>query len=132
MSIATLEGEEPSVLEVELMPSTGALLSPDWVPWSDRLADYEAAQDALAAVEIAPGALSDDDDVDHDDDDDDDEDDDDVLHAGDVDGVDIDVLDDADDDDDDDDADADADADDDDDDNADDDASTDDGIERSY
>jgi hypothetical protein len=106
VSIATLEGEEPSVLEVELMPSTGALLSPDWVPWSDRLADYEAAQDALAPAEVAPGALADDDDEEDDEEDDDEEDDDDevldgdVLHAGDVDGVDIDVLDDDGDDDD--------------------------------
>ena len=80
VSVATLEGEDPSVLEVELMPGDGALLAPDWVPWSERLADYEAAQEALAADAV-------------DDDDSDDEDDDlgsDVLHGGDLDGVDID------------------------------------------
>ena len=87
VSVATLEGEDPSVLEVELMPGDGALLAPDWVPWSERLADYEAAQEALAA-----DAESDDDDTDDDESDDDDDDDlgSDVLHGGDLDGVDID------------------------------------------
>ena len=92
VSVATLEGEEPSVLEVELMPGDGALLAPDWVPWSERLADYEAAQEALAA-----DAEPDDDDDSDDDDDVDDDDDDlgsDVLHGGDLDGVDIDDPDD--------------------------------------
>ena len=37
---------EPTVLEAELLPGDGALLAPDWVPWSERLADYQAAQDA--------------------------------------------------------------------------------------
>jgi hypothetical protein len=113
VSIAHVEGEEPTVLETELMPGDGALLAPDWVPWSDRLADYKAAQ------ELADGPSDDADDDDPDDDDDtaddesDDEDDEldeddvlgnDVLHGGDLDGVDIDDPDaDEDDDDDDDD-----------------------------
>jgi len=91
VSVATLEGEDPSVLEVELMPGDGALLAPDWVPWSERLADYEAAQEALAADAVDDDDPDDEDDVD--DDDSDDEDDDlgsDVLHGGDLDGVDID------------------------------------------
>jgi hypothetical protein len=118
VSVATVEGEQPTALEVELMPSEGALLSPDWVPWSDRLADYKAAQ--LAAGEEVDEsdddadddadddesdddaddeADDDDDDSDEDDEDDesDDEDEDDdviaVVHGGDVDGVDIDELD---------------------------------------
>jgi Protein of unknown function (DUF3027) len=104
VSIATLG--EPSVLEVELMPGDGALLAPDWVPWIDRLADYEAAQELLAAsegdgdeVELSDtDVMADDiDDVeegDLDDDDDDDDDlDDSLLHSGDLDGVDIDDLD---------------------------------------
>jgi hypothetical protein len=86
VSVATLEGEDPSVLEVELMPGDGALLAPDWVPWSERLADYEAAQEALAADAEA----DDDDSVDDSDDDDDDDLGSDVLHGGDLDGVDID------------------------------------------
>ena len=121
VSVATVEGLEPSVLEVELMPSEGALLSPDWVPWSDRLADYKAAQ--IAAGEELDESVDDSDDSDDDsdqaddadesddddetdddeddetdDDESDDEDDDDihvihVVHGGDVDGVDIDNLD---------------------------------------
>ena len=93
VSIADLEGEEPSVLETELTPGDGALLSPAWVPWVDRLADYKAAQELLEAE--APDA-----DDDESDDEDDDEDDDDlgsdILHGGDVDGVDIDEEDDSD------------------------------------
>ena len=50
VSIAEVEGSAPTVLEAELMPDDGALLAPDWVPWSDRLADYKAAQEALEAV----------------------------------------------------------------------------------
>jgi hypothetical protein len=91
-SIAHLDGEEPSVLETELTPGDGALLAPDWVPWVDRLAEYEAAQEAAGAGEDA------DDDVDVDDDDEEDDEEDDVdegdlLQAGDLDGVDIDDAD---------------------------------------
>jgi len=121
VSVASLPDAEPSVLEVELMPAEGALLSPDWVPWSDRLAEYKAAQIA-AGEEIDDADDTDDesdddaddvdddseedesdddesDDEDEDDEDDDDEDDEDddhvihVVHGGDVDGIDIDELD---------------------------------------
>jgi hypothetical protein len=113
VSIGHVDGLHPTVLEVELMPGDGSLLAPDWVPWSDRLADYKAAQEALglevdAAALAAGGSSGGDshDDADDDDDDDDeeedaDDDDDfgrDVLHGGDVDGVDIDDLDSSDDD----------------------------------
>ena len=118
VSVASLPDAEPSVLEVELMPAEGALLSPDWVPWSDRLAEYKAAQ--IAAGEEIDDAddtddesdddaddvdddseedESDDDESDDEDDDDEDEDDEDddhvihVVHGGDVDGIDIDELD---------------------------------------
>ncbi|CAN5339715.1 hypothetical protein BH11ACT5_BH11ACT5_08640 [soil metagenome] len=123
VSIAQVPGEEPTVLEVELMPAEGALLAPDWVPWSDRLAEYKAAQEN--AADESDSEESDDDESDDDDDDDDesdseesddelDEDDvlgNDVLHGGDLDGVDIDDLD-TDESDDDDDFDDDADDDD--------------------
>ena len=46
VSLAELEGEHPTVLETELMPGEGALLAPDWVPWSERLEEYRAAQAA--------------------------------------------------------------------------------------
>jgi hypothetical protein len=114
VSVASLPDAEPSVLEVELMPAEGALLSPDWVPWSDRLADYKAAQ--IAAGEEIDDADDTDDEPDDDDEDaddeteddetdddesddeDEDEDEDDdhvihVVHGGDVDGIDIDELD---------------------------------------
>jgi hypothetical protein len=81
VSVAHLDGEEPSVLEAELMPGDGSLLAPDWVPWADRLAEMKA-QEA------------------HDDDEDEDDDESDdsegvhgsIVHGGDVDGVDIDDL----------------------------------------
>jgi hypothetical protein len=99
VSLAHVAGFAPSVLETELTPGEGALLSPDWVPWSERLADYKEAQALLAAE----GLADDDSDDDSDDDDDDDFDDEDVndddealLHSGDLDGVDIDSLDEAD------------------------------------
>ena len=119
VSIAHVPGEEPTVLEAELMPGDGSLLAPDWVPWSDRLAEYKAAQEnAEPADSEGDDEPDDDEDSDDDDDEDDDLDDDDdldeeldeddvlgndVLHGGDLDGVDIDDHDESDDDDDDDD-----------------------------
>lgn len=85
VAVAHLPGEEPTIVESELLPATGALLAPDWVPWADRMDDYRAAQIALGEAESES------------DDDDDDEDEDvfgsDTLHGGDLDGVDIDELD---------------------------------------
>jgi hypothetical protein len=111
VSLAHVEGYDPTVIEAELLPAEGALLAPDWVPWSDRLADYKAAQEAAGLEADALAAdddddsdedadLDDDDDLDDEDDDDDDDDLDDadatpVLHGGDLDGVDIDDLDDS-------------------------------------
>lgn len=34
----------PTVLELELLPGDGALIAPAWVPWTERFAEYEAAQ----------------------------------------------------------------------------------------
>lgn len=88
-SVAKVAKDAPvTVLEVEMLPSEGALLSPDWLPWSMRLAQYQEAQAALEAEQKAAaealGELGDDDDLDEDDldldeddlDDDDDDDDD--------------------------------------------------------
>jgi hypothetical protein len=83
VSIAHVDGEQPSVLETELTPGDTALLSPAWIPWVDRLADYKAAQEALGVDDAEES-------TDDDDEDDDDELDNDVLHSGDLDGVDID------------------------------------------
>lgn len=115
VTVARVDDEEPTVLEVELLPGDGALLAPEWVPWAERLAEYRAHQVELAEQAAAAAADElddlvaaeaeglDDDDLDDDDDDDDDDIDDDLLdgdepralHAGDLDGVDIDELDDS-------------------------------------
>jgi hypothetical protein len=98
VTIEQLPDSEPTILETELTPAEGALLAPDWVPWSERMDDYRAAQLALgeqAVLDAGDDTDDSDDDSDDDDSDDDDEDDfgHDVLHSGDVDGVDIDELD---------------------------------------
>lgn len=94
VAVAHVDDGEASVLETELTPGDGALLSPDWVPWSERLADYEEAQVELAAQAAIDDGDDDDDDDDDDFDDDDVNDDDEaLLHSGDLDGVDIDSLD---------------------------------------
>jgi hypothetical protein len=78
------EGSEPTVLEVELLPGETSLVAPDWVPWSERLAEYQLAQE-LAAATAAEGDDEeedvddeDNDDLDDEDDEDDDEDDEDL------------------------------------------------------
>lgn len=43
------EDQQPTVSEVLLMPSETSLIAPDWVPWSERLADYRALQAELEA-----------------------------------------------------------------------------------
>ncbi|HEX3680134.1 MAG TPA: DUF3027 domain-containing protein [Galbitalea sp.] len=86
VAVAHLPDEEPTIVESELLPAADALLAPDWVPWSERMDDYRAAQLALGEA----AADSDEDIGDDDDDEDDDEFGSDNLHAGDLDGVDID------------------------------------------
>lgn len=136
VSVAQVEGEEPTVLEAELMPAEGALLAPDWVPWSDRLAEYKAAQENAAEPAEGDDDSEDDEDDDESDEDDDDADEEldeddvlgnDVLHGGDLDGVDIDSQDESDDDSDDDESD-----DDDDDDGFDDDEDDEEESDRTY
>lgn len=84
-----------NVLEVELLPGAGAVLAPEWVPWSMRLAQYRESQarqaaDEAAAAEAAAEELADDDDAE-----------DDLLDndfsdfEDEIDGVDIDDLDDS-------------------------------------
>ncbi len=121
VSIARVDEEEPTVLEVELLPGDDALLAPDWVPWAVRLAEYQAQQVILEAERAAAGV--EDDESDEDDEDDIDESDDDEVdldahdsddagmhvHSGDIDGVDIDLVADEDDADDEDDSDEDED-----------------------
>lgn len=65
-----------NVLEVELLPGETAVVAPDWVPWSERLAQFreakalgiatgfDAADDAEAEAALAAAAeLNDDDDA---------------------------------------------------------------------
>ncbi|OOB92114.1 hypothetical protein B0T42_02240 [Rathayibacter sp. VKM Ac-2630] len=116
------ETEDVNVLEVELLPGEGAVLAPDWVPWTDRLADYRAAQDAAGEESDDSDEDDDEDDPDEDAPDSEDEFDDQVV---------LDDDDESDDDEDDDDEsdDDDDDADDDDDDESDDDDASDDDDE---
>jgi len=52
-------GEAPTISEVLLLPTDASLKAPAWVPWSERLADYQALQaelEAAAAAEAAEAA----------------------------------------------------------------------------
>lgn len=74
-----------SVTEVNLLPGDDSLLSPDWVPWSERMDDYrrqEAEREASELLDL---------DADVDDDDDDADDLDDVLDGIDIDQLDLDL-----------------------------------------
>lgn len=78
VSIYQPEGEEPTISEVVMLPGDEALVAPNWVPWSERLADWKALQaelEAQAAAEAAEAAqaeeLENDDDLDDEDEGDD-------------------------------------------------------------
>ena len=63
--------EDTTVSEVNLMPGEESLVAPDWVPWSERLADYKALQaelEAQAALEAEDDDESDEDSEDAEDD----------------------------------------------------------------
>lgn len=76
----------PTVLELQMVPSDGALLSPAWVPWADRMEDYLAHEKEVEAQAVLDKKAE----LDAEDEDDEDDD---VDFDGDVDGVDIDQLD---------------------------------------
>lgn len=44
VTIFQADSAEPTVSEIVLMPGPDSLVAPDWVPWSERLADYKALQ----------------------------------------------------------------------------------------
>ncbi|MFV0434352.1 MAG: DUF3027 domain-containing protein [Leucobacter sp.] len=73
-TLARVDEESPvTVLEVELLPGEGAVVAPEWVPWSVRLAQYREAQarqaaEEAAAAEAAAEELSEEDDVEPEDD----------------------------------------------------------------
>lgn len=126
-TLARVDAESPvNVLEVELLPGEGAVVAPEWVPWSERLAQFretqaqqaadEAAEARAAASELSEEDEAEDDLLDNDYSDFDDE----------IDGVDIDPEDGDDEDEDDHDEDSDEDFDDDSDEDSDDDDDDDD------
>jgi hypothetical protein len=64
--------EDTTVSEVNLMPGEDSLIAPNWVPWSERLADYKALQaelEAQAALEAEENGTDDADDAEDDEDD---------------------------------------------------------------
>ena len=97
-----VDGSATSVLETELLAGVDSIQSPEWVPWVDRLREYEASiaagvEDEVVVVPDDELDDDDDDDVDDldddeladDDEDDDDDDDDDVDDLDDVDDDDL-------------------------------------------
>lgn len=94
VSVATLDGQEPSVLETELVPGDAALLAPEWVPWVERLAEYEASQESAGPAASDGSDEGDESEGDFDESDEDDDGDDDFDDDGDdgddeFDGVDV-------------------------------------------
>ena len=91
-----VDGKSTTVLETELLASDDAIQAPEWVPWADRLREYEesiAAGIEEAIVVVPDDELDDDDLLDLDDDDEDDETtDDDDDFEDDVDSVDLDDI----------------------------------------
>ena len=84
-----VDGSATSVLETELLAGADSIQSPEWVPWVDRLREYEASIAAGVEDEVVvvpDDELDDDDDVDDLDDVDDDD-----LGIDDLDDVDDDV-----------------------------------------
>lgn len=69
-TVARVDEESPvTVLEVELLPGEGAVIAPEWVPWSVRLSQYRESQarqaaEEAAAAEAAAAELAEEDDVD--------------------------------------------------------------------
>ena len=86
VTVTAGDGDTLTVTEVNLLPGDGALLSPEWVPWSERLDEYRRVE---AQKELDADAADGDDDDDHDDHDDDDLDD--VLDGIDIDQLDLDL-----------------------------------------
>ena len=74
-----VDGSATTVLETELLAGVDSIQSPEWVPWADRLRDYEASIAAGVEDEVV---VVPDDEIDDDEDDDvddlDDADDDDL------------------------------------------------------
>ena len=73
-SVTLFEGDpkaEPTISELVLLPGAESLVAPDWIPWSERLADYKALQAELEAQAFLDAAETDEDSEDDEDLDDD-------------------------------------------------------------
>lgn len=69
VSIFQADSNEPAtVSEIVLMPGPDSLVAPDWVPWSERLADYKALQLELEKQAALDAAEAEDADADTDED----------------------------------------------------------------
>lgn len=91
-SLTRVDEDSPiTVLEVELLPGEGAVVAPEWVPWSERLAQFRDAQSQESSDDDADEDSADSDNLGEDDLNGADEFDGD---EGEIDGVDIDELDD--------------------------------------
>jgi hypothetical protein len=70
-SVTLFDGDvtaEPTISELVLLPGTESLVAPDWIPWSERLADYKALQTELEAQAFLDAAEADEDSEDEDED----------------------------------------------------------------
>ena len=61
VTIFQADSAEPTVSEIVLLPGPDSLVAPDWVPWSERLADYKALQLELEKQAALDAEESDDD-----------------------------------------------------------------------
>jgi len=58
-TVARVDEDSPvNVLEAELLPGAGAVVALEWVPWSERLAQYREAQAQQAEEEAAKKAAA--------------------------------------------------------------------------
>lgn len=78
-----VDGELSTILETELVAGAEAVIAPDWVPWADRLREYEESlaagnEDEVVIIvdedELDEDELDDEDEIEDDDDDDDSDD----------------------------------------------------------
>jgi hypothetical protein len=49
---------EPSLCEVVMVPGADSLVAPQWIPWSERLADYQALQLELERQAFIDAAIA--------------------------------------------------------------------------
>ena len=86
-----VDGKSTTILETELLAGDEAIQAPEWVPWADRLREYEEsiAAGIEEAIVVVPDDEIDDEDLDDDEDDEDETNEDDDDFEDDVDSVDL-------------------------------------------